>query len=367
VLLDERNDRVVAGLIQRADGQTCEFLEPTLDARWQQVIKALGGVLPTFVSSSADLSRVIALVQTPTGPVYLLADMATGNLTALGPRYRQLPAVGEVRAIEYAAEDGLTIPAYLTLPAGRKARGLPLVVMPHGGPESRDGGGFDWWAQALAFEGYAVLQPNFRGSTLSDAFVVAGRGEWGRKMQTDLSDGVRHLASLGIIDPGRVCIVGASYGGYAALAGVSLQQGIYRCAVAVAGVSDLHRLVMPSAGVRTEANIGARYLERWLGVSNVDDPSVDDRSPLHHAGAIQVPLLLIHGRDDMVVPFEQSRWMADELKRLHRTYKLVELKSEDHWLSQSQTRLQMLEEVAAFLKTNNPPGADTPDSQRAVP
>ncbi len=132
-------------------------------------------------------------------------------------------------------------------------------------------------------------------------------------------------------------------------------------------MSDLHRLVKPSAGVRTEANIGARYLERWLGVSDVDDPSVDDRSPLHHADAIQVPLLLIHGRDDMVAPYEQSRWMADELKRLHRPYKLVDLKSEDHWLSQSRTRLQMLEEVVALLKTNNPPGADMPASPRAVP
>jgi dienelactone hydrolase len=367
VLLNGHSDRVVAGFIQRAAGQTCEFLDPVLDARWQRVVKALGGVEPTFISSSDDFSRVIVQVQAPTGPLYLLVDMATGKFITLGPRYRQLPAVGEVRAIEYAAADGLGIPAYLTMPAGRAAKGLPLVVMPHGGPQSRDGGGFDWWAQALAYEGYAVLQPNFRGSTVSEAFVAAGQGQWGRKMQTDLSDGVRHLASQGIVDPARVCIVGASYGGYAALAGVSLQRGIYRCAVAVAGVSDLHRLVKPSAGVRTEANIGARYLERWLGVSDVDDPTVDERSPLRHADAIEVPLLLIHGRDDMVVPYEQSRWMADELKRLHKTYKLVDLKAEDHWLSQSQTRLQMLQEVVAFLKTNNPPEAATPAGAGAIP
>ena len=367
VVLDERTDRVVAGVIEGTAGQTCEFLDPTTDARWHAVVKALGDMRPTFVSSSDDLSRVIVQVQAPNGPLYLLADMVTAKFTALGPRYRQLPAVGEVRTIEYAAEDGLTIPAYLTLPAGREAKRLPLIVMPHGGPESDDRGGFDWWAQALAFEGYAVLQANFRGSTVSDAFVVAGQGQWGRKMQTDLSDGVRHLAKQGIIDPARVCIVGASYGGYAALAGVSLQHGIYRCAVAVAGVSDLRRLVKSRAGLRTEANIGARYLERWLGVSDVDDPSVDDRSPLRHVDAIEVPLLLIHGRDDMVVPYEQSRWMADELKRLHKMYKLVDLKAEDHWLSQSRTRLQMLEEVVAFLKTNNPPATDTPAAAGTTP
>src|SRR6202023_1199495 len=147
--------------------------------------------------------------------------------------------------------DGLTIPASVPLPAGRLAKSLRLVVMPPGGPESRDVGGFDWWAQALANEGYAVLQPNFRGSTISRAFVVAGHGQWGRKMQTDLSDGVRYLEGQGIIDPARVCIVGASYGGYAALAGISLQHGIYRCAVSVAGLSDLHRMVRPKGGFPT--------------------------------------------------------------------------------------------------------------------
>ena len=357
VLLQGRNDHVVAGVIEGAIGETYEFLDPKVDVQWQRVIKTLGGVRPTFVSASDDFGRVIAQIQAPTGPLYLLVDMAAAKFTALGPEYRQLPAVAEVRAIEYAAGDGLTIPAYLTLPAGLQARSLPLVVMPHGGPESRDVGGFDWWAQALANEGYAVLQPNFRGSTISRAFVVAGHGQWGRKMQTDLSDGVRYLEGQGIIDPARVCIVGASYGGYAALAGISLQHGIYRCAVSVAGLSDLHRMLRPKAGFRTEENYGARYWERWLGVTNADDLSVDARSPLRHADAVEVPLLLIHGKDDMVVPYEQSSWMADALKRLHKPVDLVDLKSEDHWLSHTQTRVQMLGEVAAFLKTHNPPDA----------
>jgi dipeptidyl aminopeptidase/acylaminoacyl peptidase len=228
------------------------------------------------------------------------------------------------------------------------------VVLPHGGPESRDYDHFDWWAQALANRGYAVLQPNFRGSTVSDQSVVAGHGEWGRKMQTDLSDGVRYLASQGTIDPARVCIVGASYGGYAALAGITLQHDIYRCAVSVAGVSDLHRLIKPGAGINDEVSARVRYMDRWLGVKDIDDPSVDDRSPLRHVDAISAPLLLIHGRDDMVVPYQQSRLLADALDRLHKPYRFVDLKAEDHWLSHSTTRLQMLTEVVAFLKANNP-------------
>ena len=129
--------------------------------------------------------------------------------------------------IDYRAADGRTIHAYLTLPLNREAKNLPLIVLPHGGPHSRDEPGFDWISQSLASRGYVVLQPQFRGS---DGFgydlLSAGFGEFGRKMQTDLSDGVRALAAQGLIDSRRVCIVGASYGGYAALAGATLE---YRC------------------------------------------------------------------------------------------------------------------------------------------
>ena len=354
LLIDQRNDHVMAGVVQDLQGARYEFLDPLTDRQWQLLLKALGDTRPAYICGSEGNRRVIVQVWSSVGPRYLLVDMADTRITTLGPQYRQLPSVAEVRAMEYAAGDGLKIPAYLTLPAGREPKGLPLVMLPHGGPEARDYDGFDWWAQALAHQGYAVMQPNFRGSSISNEFVAAGHGEWGRKMQTDLSDGVRYLASQGIVDPARVCIVGASYGGYAALAGVSMQHDIYRCAVSVAGVSDLHRLIKPGAGFRSEESMAVRYMDRWLGVKDIDDPSVDERSPLRHVDAIHVPLLLIHGRDDMVVPYQQSRLLADALDKLHKPYRFVELKAEDHWLSHSATRLQMLTEVAAFLKLNNP-------------
>jgi dipeptidyl aminopeptidase/acylaminoacyl peptidase len=175
-------------------------------------------------------------------------------------------------------------------------------------------------------------------------------------MQTDLSDGVRYLAHEGVIDPARVCIVGASYGGYAALAGVSLDPGVYRCAVSVAGISDLrswlHWVNHQHYGRDTAAQ---RYWERFIGASGPEDASAEAISPLRHLDAITVPVLLIHGKDDTVVPFEQSQVMYDALRGAKKDVQLVTLDKEDHWLSRSETRLQMLTASVAFLRAHNPP------------
>jgi dipeptidyl aminopeptidase/acylaminoacyl peptidase len=354
-LVDNRNNRILGGYIVEPFGVRYEFIDPQLAQRWSVVCRLLESSNVRRVSDTNDLHRVIAEVSAPQGPAYVLIDTVAEKMVLLGPRYRHLPAVGEVRAIEYPAGDGLRIPAYLTLPAHRAASHLPLVVLPHGGPEARDTGEFDWWAQALANAGYAVLQPNYRGSTLSQSFLKAGYGEWGRRMQTDLSDGVHYLAEQGLIDPQRVCIVGASYGGYAALAGVSLQQGIYRCAASYGGVSDLHRIIQTQPGVDAEDNFRARYIERWLGINDANDPAVDARSPLSHAADIHVPVLLVHGHDDTVVRIEHSQRMASALQDLHRDYQYVELKGEDHWLSYGRTRTELLQAVVGFLQRYNPP------------
>ena len=185
--------------------------------------------------------------------------------------------------------------------------------------------------------------------------MEAGYGEWGRKMQTDLSDGVRGLAEQGLIDPERVCIVGASYGGYAALAGVTLEQGVYRCAVSVAGVSDLRRMVLWAAErdvIRNNSTV--RYWNRFMGAERLGDRSLNERSPALLAADADAPILLLHGLDDTVVPFEQSQAMADALRRAGRPYELIELEGEDHWLSMSQTRRRMLTETVRFLETHNP-------------
>jgi dipeptidyl aminopeptidase/acylaminoacyl peptidase len=175
-------------------------------------------------------------------------------------------------------------------------------------------------------------------------------------MQTDLSDGVRWLADQGVIDPARVCVVGGSYGGYAAMAGPTLDTGVYRCAVSVNGVSDLRRMVDREARMRAEdENAAVRYWNRFMGAEQLGDRSLDERSPARLAAQADAPMLLIHGRDDTVVPVEQSRLMARALRQAGKPVDLLELDGEDHWLSRSATRLTMLEETVAFLLEHNPP------------
>jgi dipeptidyl aminopeptidase/acylaminoacyl peptidase len=186
--------------------------------------------------------------------------------------------------------------------------------------------------------------------------MEAGYGEWGRKMQTDLSDGVRWLVDEGLVDPARVCIVGASYGGYAAMAGATLDQDAYRCAVSVAGVSDLRRMVNweASQGIRRD-NQTVRYWNRFMGADKLNDRALDTLSPALQAETADGPLLLIHGRDDTVVPIEQSRVMANAMRRAGKPVEFIELDGEDHWLSRAETRQRMLTETVRFLEANNPP------------
>lgn len=352
--------RLIGATRLEDEGQRYAFADPEAGELWANVEAYFPEGSPSLVSWSADLrSAVIFTSGAGDAGSYHLLDLANASITTIGQAYKAVPAdqVAPVAVQTYKAADGLEIHGYLTTPPGREARNLPLIVLAHGGPASRDINGFDWWAQALASRGYAVLQANFRGSTgYGDAFMEAGYGEWGRKMQTDLSDGVRHLVEQGVVDSRRVCIVGASYGGYAALAGPTLDAGVYRCAVSVAGVSDLRRMVAYAAG-RGERrdNQTVRYWNRFMGGDGPGDRSLDARSPAQLADRADAPILLIHGKDDTVVPVEQSRMMAAALRRAGKPVELIELNGEDHWLSRGDTRTRMLTETVRFLETNNPP------------
>ena len=342
------------------DDRRYTFFDEKLQKGWNAVIKAFPGEQVSLSSWSDDKRKLVVMTDSPTlGPAYALVDLDTGAARYLSNVYLGVTeeGVAEVRPIKYKAADGLEITGYLTLPRGKDPRNLPLVVLPHGGPEGRDTLGFDWWSQALASRGYAVLQPNFRGSEgFGWKFVQAGFGQWGKAMQTDLSDGVRHLAKQGIIDPKRVCIVGASYGGYAALAGATLDKGVYRCAASVAGPADLRRMLIDSnRRFESSQNSTMRYWLRFMGAEGLKDPDLAAISPAKLAGNVEIPILLIHGKDDTVVPYVQSTLMADALKKAGKPVELVTLPSEDHWLSRGATRLQMLTSVVDFLEKNNPP------------
>ncbi len=347
--------RLLIGYVASGDAEAATFFDKRREARMRGAVKAFPGLRVTYVGADEAFDRILVHTDGPDDSgTYWRVDIPTGSAVELGHDYPAIKAadIGPVSMIRYKAGDGLEIHAVLTLPRGRDPKGLPLIVLPHGGPGSRDYPVFDWWAQALASRGYAVLQPNFRGSTGYGAdFLAAGHGQWGKLMQTDVSDGVKALAERGVIDPRRVCIMGASYGGYAALAGVTLQQGLYRCAVAVAGVSDLKMMAADDLG----ASASRTQRRAWLAEigAKTDLAAV---SPAYAAARAEAPVLLIHGRDDTVVPYAQSERMAAQLRAAGKPVELVTLAGEDHWLSIGATRVQMLDAAVAFVEKYNPPG-----------
>jgi dipeptidyl aminopeptidase/acylaminoacyl peptidase len=356
-IFDPVTHRLIGLYALVGDDDVYTFFDPADQKAWNSVRAAFKGERVRLESWSQDRKKLVVLVDSPTqGSAYAMVDLTTKRANWLGGRYQKLKQedISPVQPVRFKAADGLELTGYLTTPYGKPAKNLPLVVLPHGGPAARDTPGFDWWAQALASRGYAVLQVNYRGSDgFGWSFVKAGFGEWGRKMQTDLSDGVRHLAAQGVIDPKRVCIVGGSYGGYAALAGATLDPGVYRCAASIAGISDMRRFVDWTKG--QNGRYAFRYWNRFAGSEDSRDPVLGQISPAAHVDARTIPVLLVHGRDDTVVPLEQSRIMADALQKAGRPADLVVLSGEDHWLSQGDTRTEMLQAVVAFLEKNNPP------------
>lgn len=361
--LYDRQDRLVGMGYYGAVGGDIVFFEPKLEAAWRLLRQGLAGKRLSLVSFDAGFDTVVVHAEGPADPgTYYLYDGRSRSVSVIGRDYPDVRPedVGFVTMIDYTAADGMAQFGYLTLPSDREARNLPLILLPHGGPAARDELTFDWWAQAMASRGYAVFQPQFRGSAgFGQAYLEAGYGEYGRKMQTDLVDAVNHLAAQGIIDPARVCIVGASYGGYAALAGVTMQPDVYRCAVSVNGVSDLPARLAAAAregGAASDARSSElRYRTRFLGVEDRNDPILARLSPSRLASAVRAPVLLIHGRDDTVVPFNQSVIMERALREAGKTVEFEPLEGEDHSLSYAPTRLRMLERTMSFIETHNPP------------
>jgi dienelactone hydrolase len=341
----------VAGVSYTSDRSRMNWMDPALAEIQALLDKAVGDRVASIASMSRDQKQLLVQVgdASQPGSIYYF-DAARGGAMHLFAHLNEAiksARLGPVSTFRYKARDGLSIEAILTLPKGKDLKNLPLVLMPHGGPEARDTASYDWWAQFLADRGYAVVQPNYRGSTgYGGKFLDAGDGEWGLKMQDDLNDAVADLAAKGTIDPKRVCIVGASYGGYAALRAAQRDGAKFRCAVSYAGVSDLNGMI--------------RYDGRFLNANasragwRKSAPDLKAVSPLNHPEDFSTPILIMHGKKDLRVPVSQSRRMVDRLKAAGKPVDYVEQPEGDHHFTREADRIQFLQEVERFLAKHNP-------------
>jgi dipeptidyl aminopeptidase/acylaminoacyl peptidase len=300
-------------------------------------------------SSADEQTFVIRTSSDIDDGTYAVLDLNAKTLETLGTGYPELMQVKEqlarVQSIRYPAADGVEIPGYLTVPVGKRAEKLPMVVMPHGGPIARDGWYFDWLVQFLANRGYAVLQMNFRGSSgYGYEWQYAAHQDWGGLTYSDITDATRWAIAKGIADPKRICIVGWSFGGYAALLGAVRDSDLYACAGSIAGVSDLIELQNEE-----RAFVSGAIAREQIGLKR---EKLRNDSPRRHAAEVRIPILLIHGTMDYQVRFDHSDEMADALKSAKKPYKLVKIKDADHQMSRESDRTTLLTEIEAFLKAH---------------
>lgn len=317
--------------------------------------RALPGQEAWIASSSRDKSKMIIYSTSAKDPgsFYLYEPTAKKMDRFAGINDRIEPNLMATTTYEtYTARDGIPIPAYVTIPRDQKAANLPLVIMPHGGPYGvRDTMNFNMEVQFLANRGYAVLQPNFRGSgSYGESFFKLGEGQMGRSMQDDLDDGMDWLVKRGIVDPQRVCIVGSSYGGYAALWGVTRNPERYRCAASFAGVTDFNKQLRFDRRF-----LKSRYSKKWRKtVEGEDDFDLDDVSPVRMIDQLKRPVLLVHGKKDSRVPYSQFTLYKEKLESRNAKAVFVTYEEEGHGLKDFENRKDWLDQLEKFLDEHNP-------------
>lgn len=340
-----RKKRIV-GFSFATEKRQAIYFDPELKKLGTSLSKALPNAeMVYFGGMSADEQKLIVWAGSDTNPgQYYLFDKATKKV---GPLFASRPELqgyklAPVKPVSIKAGDGTMIPGYLTLPVGSNGKGLPAIVMPHGGPSARDEWGFDWLAQYFAHQGFAVLQPNYRGSTGygDDWYRQNGFQSW-KTAIADVNDSGRWLVSEGIASADKLAIFGWSYGGYAALQSGVADPALFKAIVAVAPVTDLAKLKEESRGFTSY-----RVNRDFIG----SGPHIMEGSPARNAAKIAAPVLMFHGDLDMNVGVQQSRFMADQLRDAGKPSELVIYKKLDHYLEDSAVRTEMLEKSSTFLK-----------------
>lgn len=343
--------RRVVGVSFATEKRSVQYFDPEL----AQLARDLGQALPTqplinIVGASADESRLLIIASSDTDPgtvyVYDKATRGLEVLLALRDSLVEMP-MGKMTPVTYPAQDGTQIPAFLTLPPDTQGNDLPAIVLPHGGPAARDYWGFDWIVQFLTSRGYAVLQPNYRGSSgYGEAwFGRNGYQAWDVAIG-DVNDAGRWLVSEGIADPERLAVMGWSYGGYAALQSQVVAPDLFKAVVAIAPVTDLEYL---REDARAYTNYRVR--DRQLG----QGPHLGAGSPRRHARNFASPVALYHGTLDLNVDVRHSRGMSDALNDAGKPVRYIEFEDLQHDLGDSKAREALLGSIDAFLTQNLAP------------
>ncbi len=355
----------LAGLRFDADARVTQWISPDIKALQARIDKMLPSTDNEMdVAAHGDGHFVVVRAFSDTVPgIFFLYDTRQDKLIKLGETQPDInPArMAAMKPVRYAARDGLDIPAYLTIPRGAEPKNLPLVLMVHGGPQARGRvWGWDAEVQFLAAHGYAVLEPEFRGSTgYGSKLFTAGWKQWGLAMQDDLADGVKWAVAQGIVDPRRVCIAGASYGGYAALMGLVNDPDVYRCAIDWVGVTDLN--LMFSADWSDFSDTWKKFgLVKLLGDPKADAQRLRATSPDANVNKIHAPVLMAYGGKDRRVPIEHGERFHDALmKQPGANVEWVVYKDEGHGWRALETQVDFWNRVSRFLDANIGPDAST--------
>ena len=336
----------VIGYTFADESRHATYFDPEFKALADSLSKALPHLpLVDFVDASSDGRKLLIYAESDNDPgrFYLFdRDKKTLNEAMVERPQLEGRTLAKQKAVTVPAPDGAQIPAYLTLPPGKEARNLPAIILPHGGPSSRDEWGFDFLSQFLAARGYAVIQPEYRGSAgYGDQWLNENGFKNWRTSMGDIAASAKWLASQGIADPDRMAIFGWSYGGYAALMEAETDPQLYKAVIAVAPVTDLGLLKDDAKGYTSQ-----RIVEDFVG----DGPHIDQGSPLRHVDRIQVPVLLVHGDLDANVAFRHSQKMADALQRAGKQVEFLQYKGLDHQLRDSSVRAEFLTHMGQLLE-----------------
>lgn len=347
IVRDPRNRKRI-GVVYKEHVTRIDYFDETFAKLQATIDRALPDSVNYIRSVSKDLRKIVVHSSYPHEPGMLLIwDRDAKTMEPFGWYNEDLDSdlLAEVQAVEYESDDGTVIPAYLTLPRVVDPVSLPVVVLPHGGPSSRDGKNYWFLSQFLVSRGYVVLQPNFRGSSgYGDAFREAGRGQWGGKMQEDVDAGARWLVDKGIADPDRICIVGWSYGGYSAAIGLVTAPELYKCGIGINGVYNLPQQIADS-----NEYVGGTAWTRHIGLDGESTRSV---SPHHQASRYVAPFLIIHAEDDHRVRVGQADNFYKTLIDNEKVARLVKVEHGGHSMVDVAAREKILIEMERFLQEN---------------